>query len=104
MDNFQKLSLKLKEKRLENESKEFVLQLIHLYDALNETSFKKKLCKDIENYENVDKTKTLLLELRINSILSAINKKKYEDKDTSSNDFTIYYYNNSSSAIFYCKK
>lgn len=104
MDNFQKLSLKLKGKKFENESKDFILQLIHLYDALNEISFKKKLCKDIEDYASIDKTKTFLLELRINSILSVINKKKYEDKDASSNDFTIYYYDNPSSAIFYCKK
>jgi hypothetical protein len=97
MKNISALIDQLKYKNINDLQKETLLNLINLYDSLDNEIFLDKLIfklNEVENnIPNFDNTKILILNYRIDSILSSLNKKSYIKKEIKKN-YSIYEYEN----------
>jgi hypothetical protein len=95
--NVELLKNMLKDKNSNNLQKEDLLNLINLFDSFNEKSFLENLIFNLDDLTNnlneVNKTKLLIINLRVNSVLLSMNKKKYLNKHLIENRI-VYEYEN----------
>lgn len=90
----------IKEIKIENKNREYLLKLIQLYDYVKEKKIIEEIIKEIKN-KKINDEDLFFIEIRVNSIIEENKKKNYSEK-ISNETITLYRYENKN--IIYIKK
>ena len=90
----------IKEVKMENKNKEYLLKIIQLHDYIKKKKIIEEIIKEIEN-KKINEEDLFFIDIRINSILEEDKKKNYNEK-ISNETLTLYKYEDKN--IIYIKK
>ena len=90
----------IKEIKMENKNKEYLLKIIQLHDYIKGENLIKEIIKEIE-HKKINEEDLFFIDIRVDSIIEENKKKNYNEK-ISNETITLYKYENKN--VMYIKK